>query len=125
MDMDTKKPVKSKDLDELCEIFGDTGGVKAYQDGVDVDEVRQWFVLNEKYAPFLPTPDRTDDGDGKKKKPKDKAEKFAAEVERLSNIIEKRINSEITKLKAMIPGADKPKTSSIAQYAASKAVRAD
>ena len=123
---DTKKPVKSKELDKLCEIFGDTGGVKAFQDGVDVDEARQWQALNEKYAPFLPSQDRAgdkDNEDGKKEKPRPKSkgdEELATKLEKLTDKIEKTLNAQISQLKAMIPlhaSQDEPKRSSIDRYA--------
>jgi len=112
--------VKSQELADLCTIFGDSNGIKLFQEGVDVNEVRQWQSLNDKYAKYLPSVTLNDDKDKdepadppaedeppKEDEPKDKEdEKLSATVLSKLSALDKKLESqsaEIVKLKAAIP----------------------
>jgi hypothetical protein len=115
--------VKSQELADLCAIFGNDNGIKLFQEGADVAEVRQWQSLNEKYSKYLAgtasgdedkpdddpkegAPEKTDD------EPKDEPDKDKEDDEKLSAVLTKlnamsaKLESqttEIVKLKASIP----------------------
>ena len=135
---DMTPAVKSQELADLCAIFGDTNGIKLYQDGTDVNEVRQWQSLNDKYAKYLSSdedepkqdeppkddepakddepkedppadsdPPKKDDSEPKKDDDKDD-EKLSAALAKFTDKLVKKIDTEITKLKAVIPRGAEP-----------------
>ena len=121
---EVKSAVKSQELADLCAIFGDSNGIKLFQEGADVNEVRQWQSLNDKYAKYLsassdddePKADdeppkegepKTDDEPPKEDEPeKDKDKLSASAILTKLNAMDKKLElqtAEIVKLKAAIP----------------------
>ena len=120
--------VKDQSLADLCAIFGNDTGVKLFQEGTDVAEVKQWQSLNDKYAKYLSSgndddevdppaeddPPKTDDEPDTDPPKKDDDEKLSATLTKLNDTIAKQTKllesqtAEITKLKASMPRGEDP-----------------
>jgi hypothetical protein len=128
---DMKDAVRDQNLADMCGIFGNENGMKLWQSGGDIAEVKTWQSLNEKYAKYLPKADTALSDDDEEDKPTppaddepkdedppkkdDEEDKLAAKgltkltalVEKQNQLIESQ-SAEITKLKAAIPQGAEP-----------------
>jgi recombination DNA repair RAD52 pathway protein len=123
-----KDAVRDQNLADMCSIFGNENGMKLWQSGGDIAEVKTWQSLNEKYAQYLPKAD-TSLSDDDEDKPTDPEEELptkdedppkkddeenklsAAGLTKLTEMVKEQTkliesqSAEITKLKAAIPQA--------------------
>ena len=120
---EVKSAVKSQELADLCAIFGESNGIKLFQEGADVNEVRQWQSLNDKYAKYLSassdddepkaddeppkegepkTDEEPKEGEPEKDKDKLSASAILTKLTAMDNKLESQ-TAEIMKLKAAIP----------------------
>jgi hypothetical protein len=103
-----EKKVTSQELKEFIEAFGTERGIELFQSGTNIEDVRKWKELKEKFdlptpeppvpaadpaaAPAEPTPEP---------KPKDETQLSAVLTSLTKTVTE--LSSEVTRLKAAVP----------------------